>query len=212
MGTLNYPACLLSLLLAASGSSPALFAQVGPAPVKPQEHSASPTVPDLAGPWAVTGGFPSFDPADPRGNKPETLAMTPWAQARFKAARPGFGARATFENVTDPVQKYCDPPGVTRLYLYPWNFSLIQTPDFVYILYEFPGLWRPIALHRAHPKDPDSTWWGDSVGWYEGDTFVVDTVGFNDKTWIDQVGHPHSDQLHLVERFGDSITTLSNSL
>ncbi|MGH9678532.1 MAG: hypothetical protein ACRD4Y_01135, partial [Candidatus Acidiferrales bacterium] len=116
-------------------------------------------------------------------------------------AMPPFGAHATFDDVNDAVQKYCDPPGVTRLYLYPWDFSLIQTPNVVYILYEFMGFWRPVALNREHPKDPDSTWMGDSIGRYEGDTFVVDTVGFNDKTWIDQVGHPHSDQLHLIERF-----------
>jgi hypothetical protein len=62
-------------------------------------------------------------------------------------------------------------------------------------------VWRPIALDREHPKSPDSTWIGDSIGKYEGETFVIDTVGFNDKTWIDQVGHPHSDALHLIERF-----------
>jgi hypothetical protein len=201
MGRLNFPACVLSFCLAASAFSPAMFAQSAAASANPQEHTAPAAVPDLFGPWIVPPNRPSFDPADPKGEKPESLPMTPWAEERFKAARPGFGARATFENVTDPVQKFCDPPGPTRLYLYPWNFSLIQRGDFVYILYEFTGLWRPIALHRVHPKDPDSTWWGDSIGWYEGETLVVDTVGFNDKTWIDQVGHPHSEQLHLIERF-----------
>jgi hypothetical protein len=127
--------------------------------------------------------------------------MTPWAMTRFKAARPPFGANATFDNTNDAVQKYCDPPGITRLYSYPWQFKLIQTPDTVYLLFEFTGVWRPVALNRDHPKDPDSTWMGDSVGRYEGDTLVADTVGFNDKTWIDQVGHPHSDALHLIERF-----------
>jgi hypothetical protein len=56
-------------------------------------------------------------------------------------------------------------------------------------------------MDRDHPKDPDSSWMGDSVGKYEGDTFVIDTIGFNDKTWLDQTGHPHSDALHVVERF-----------
>jgi hypothetical protein len=168
---------------------------------KKQEAQNVARVPDFSGSWAVTGGAPSWDPSDPRGTKPEGLPMTPWAVERFKAARPPFGANGTFEAVNDPVQKYCDPPGITRLYNYPWNFALIQTPGVVYILYEFTGLWRPIALDREHPKNPDSTWLGDSIGRYEGDTFVVDTIGFNDKTWIDQVGHPHSDALHLVERF-----------
>lgn len=158
-------------------------------------------VPDFTGPWTIASGQPSFDPSDPKGAAPEQLAMTPRAMERLKAARPGFGAHATFEAVNDPVQKYCDPPGVTRMYLYPWNFSIVQGPNLVYILYEFMGFWRPIAIGREHPKDPDSTWMGDSIGKYEGDTFVVDTIGFNDKTWIDQVGHPQSDQLHLIERF-----------
>jgi hypothetical protein len=56
-------------------------------------------------------------------------------------------------------------------------------------------------MNRDHPKDPDTTWLGDSVGKYERDTLVIDTIGFNDKTWLDHVGHPHSDALHLIERF-----------
>ncbi len=57
-------------------------------------------------------------------------------------------------------------------------------------------------MNQKHPDDPDPTWGGDSIGWYEsGDTLVVDTIGFNDKTWLDQVGHPHTDKLHLTERF-----------
>jgi hypothetical protein len=165
---------------------------------KPEKVSS---LPDFSGPWAVPGGSPSLDPDDPRGANPEKLPMTPWAIEKMKGVRPPFGAHATFEAVNDAVQKYCDPPGITRLYLYPWNFSLVQTPHVVYILYEFMGYWRPVALGREHPKDPDTTWMGDSIGKYEGDTFVVDTIGMNDKTWIDQVGHPHSDQLHLIERF-----------
>ncbi len=56
-------------------------------------------------------------------------------------------------------------------------------------------------MNTEHPKDPDSTWMGDAVGKYEGDTLVIDTIGFNDKTWLDQTGHPHSDALHVTERF-----------
>ncbi len=194
---------LAVVLLASAAFSLNLRAQTaGPsaAPGK-QEVQRPAQVPDLSGPWAVVGGSPSWDPSDPRGAKPEELPITPCAMTRLKAARPPFGANATFDNTNDAVQKYCDPPGITRLYSYPWQFKLIQTPDTVYLLFEFTGVWRPVALNRDHPKDPDSTWMGDSVGRYEGDTLVADTVGFNDKTWIDQVGHPHSDALHLIERF-----------
>lgn len=158
------------------------------------------TVPDLSGFWNIKGGSPSWDPADPQGKNPAGLPMTPWARQKLEAARPPFGANATYDNVNDPVQQYCDPPGVTRLYQYPYEFSIIQTPATVYILYEFSRVWRMIPLNAQHPKDPDSTWMGDSVGKYEGDALVIDTIGFNDKTWLDQVGHPHSDALHLVER------------
>jgi hypothetical protein len=57
-------------------------------------------------------------------------------------------------------------------------------------------------MNRKHPEDADSTWWGDSIGWYEnGDTLVVDTNGFNGKTWLDQMGHPTTEKLHTIERF-----------
>jgi hypothetical protein len=157
-------------------------------------------IPDLSGYWNIKGGSPSWDPADPGGKNPGGLPMVPWARQKLEAARPPFGANATYDSVNDPVQKYCDPPGVTRLYQYPYEFLFIQTPGTVYILYEFSRVWRMIPLNKEHPKDPDATWMGDSVGKYEGDTLIIDTVGFNDKTWIDQLGHPHSDALHLVER------------
>jgi hypothetical protein len=66
---------------------------------------------------------------------------------------------------------------------------------------------------RKHPDDLDPSWMGHAVGHYEGDKLVVDTTGFNDKTWLDRIGHPHSDQLHLVERFRRvDRTTLTDDL
>jgi hypothetical protein len=99
------------------------------------------------------------------------------------------------------VEKYCDPPGLTRMYSFPWQFTIVQTPANVYILFEYFHTWRVVAMNQPHPKDLDSTWLGNSVGKYEGDTLVIDTVGVNDKSWLDNVGHPHSDALHTVERF-----------
>ena len=171
---------------------------------KAQRASAAARIPDLSGLWGPRPGggkLNNWDPADPGGGKPDQAPMTPSAAAKFKDVRPPFGANQTFEGINDPVQKYCDPPGVTRIYMYPWEFTFIQTPKVIYILYEFTRVWRVIALDRQHPTDPDSTWLGDSIGRYEDDTLVVDTIGFNDKTWLDHVGHPHSDALHVVERF-----------
>ena len=165
------------------------------------------SVPDFSGDWGFTdkhpagGAFTVNDPAgqkaglpgDPIPYKPETLA-------KLRAERPENGPNATFENTTDPRLKYCDPIGVPRIYLVPTEFRIIQTPSIVYILYQYGPTWRPIAMNKQHSKDPDPSWWGESVGRYEGDTLVIDTIGFNDKTWLDHAGRSHSEDLHLIER------------
>ena len=82
--------------------------------------------------------------------------------------------------------------------------AFLQTPDVVYILYEYGPSWRPVWLNKPHPPadELDTTLWGHSIGRYEGsDTFVVDTVGLSDKTWLDDVGRPHTDKLHVIERY-----------
>lgn len=165
-----------------------------------QRRPKTSQVPNLSGNWTIAPGGPSFDPADPGGAKPDQLPMTPWGKQQLDAAKPPFGAHGTFAP-NDPAQIYCDPPGMTRLYDYPWQFTFVQTPANVYMLFEYSHLWRLITMNQPHPKDLDSTWLGDSVGHYEGDTLVVDTIGFNDRSWLDNVGHPHSDQLHTIERF-----------
>jgi hypothetical protein len=54
---------------------------------------------------------------------------------------------------------------------------------------------------RAHTKDVNPTWFGESIGKWEGDTLVIDTIGFNDKFWFDFAGHPHTEQMHTIERY-----------
>ena len=89
-----------------------------------------------------------------------------------------------------------------HIYLWPIKTKFIQTPEAVYILHELGPFYRVVWLNSKHPEDPDPQWWGHSIGWYEnGDTLVVDTIGFTDKTWLDQMGHPHTEQLHLTERY-----------
>jgi hypothetical protein len=132
--------------------------------------------------------------------------MTPWAQERFKATKPSFGPRA-FEDSNDPVNPTtvnatgCFPPGVPRIYLHPFPMEIIQTPGRVIMFFEFNHFVRQIFTDgRPHNTDLGATWMGDSIGRWEGDTLVIDTTGFNDKTWVDRAGHPHSDALHVVER------------
>jgi hypothetical protein len=95
----------------------------------------------------------------------------------------------------------CLPPGVPRIYIQPFALEMIQSPGRVLEYFEFDHHIRQIFTDgRQHPKDPELTWMGDSIGWYEGDTLVIDTVGLNEKTWIDRGGLPHSSQLHVTER------------
>lgn len=79
--------------------------------------------------------------------------------------------------------------------------EIIQIPGRVIMLFEYDHFVREVYTDgRQHPKDLNPTWMGDSIGKWEGNTLVIDTVGFNDKTWLDNDGHPHSEELHIVER------------
>jgi hypothetical protein len=196
---------LLAALLFSAGVS-AQTAASAPASQATKPGLMANGIPDLSGIWDPDFHGPeglrinTWDSSDPFAKNPDKAPMTPWAAEKFKSVRPPFGSLATFDNTNDPVQRFCDPPGVPRIYMYPWEMTFVPTPKIVYILYEYTKVWRAVYMDRDHPKDPDSSWMGDSVGKYEGDTFVIDTIGFNDKTWLDQTGHPHSDALHVIER------------
>ena len=129
--------------------------------------------------------------------------MTAWAEAKLKKSKPSFGPKMfSIEETNDPVYKGCYPPGVPRVYLHPFPMQLVQTPGELIMLFEYDGLRRQIFTDgRPHDTAIGPTWMGDSIGHWEGDALVVDTIGLNDKTWLDRMGHPHSDALHLVERF-----------
>jgi hypothetical protein len=133
--------------------------------------------------------------------------MTPWGKAVYETTKPSWGPRAV-EDSTDLVNPTtgneigCFPTGVPRIYVHPFPFEIVQTPGRVIELFEFNHFVRQIYTTgpHEHAKDLDPSWMGDSVGWWEGDALVIDSVGFNDKTWLDRAGLPHSDQLHVVER------------
>jgi hypothetical protein len=130
-------------------------------------------------------------------------AMTPWAMERYSAAKPSFGPHAvSIGETNDPVYHGCFPPGVPRVYLHPFPMQIVQVPGEVIILYEYDNLSRHIYTDgRSHQDGLSPTWMGDSVGKWEGSTLVADTTNFNDKTWVDRIGHPHTDALRVVERF-----------
>ncbi|HEY1243128.1 MAG TPA: hypothetical protein VGF16_21340 [Bryobacteraceae bacterium] len=94
----------------------------------------------------------------------------------------------------------CMPLAGPQAFSVPYQFQIVESAHSVAILHEYPGTFRIIPTDGgAHPVDPDPTWMGDSIGRWEGDTLVIDTIGFNDKTEIS--GFRHSEALHLVERF-----------
>jgi hypothetical protein len=146
---------------------------------------------DLSGVWMERQNTITFSSQEP--------PFQPWAEEKYRSAKPGYGPRATPDS-EDPILN-CQPPGVPRIMLIPFPMQVIQTPSEVILLFEYDHYIRHIYMdRREHPKELDLTWMGDSIGWWEGNTLVVDTAGLNDKTWLDQMGHPHSDALHVVER------------
>jgi hypothetical protein len=127
-----------------------------------------------------------------------TALLTPWGQEQFKKHRAGFGPDAVSTGRNDPTLN-CWPPGVPRIYLHLFPMQIVQTPTEVLELFEYDHYVRHIRLGGAHPPDLTHDWMGDTIGHWEGNTLVVDTVALNDKTWLDRDGHPHSDQLHVIE-------------
>ncbi len=144
---------------------------------------------DLNGVWGYAGYTSDIAKDYDIGAVP----MTPLADKLFKE-------RQANEGIYDPEAR-CLPTGVPRRDPYP--SKIIQQPNLVVILFEGSmHSYRQIFLDRkTHPADPQPTWFGDSIGHWEGDELVVDTVGFNGRTWLDLAGHPTSDQLHVVERY-----------
>jgi hypothetical protein len=169
---------------------------------KPAAASAPAPVHDLSGVWNMRAA-----PAQRRvinytftADPPE---LTPWAAEKHQNAKPSNGPRShRLEDTDDPILKDCLPTGTPRIYLQPAPMEILQTPKEIIILYEHDHTVRQVFMDgRAHPADVIPTYMGHSIGSWEGDTLVVDTVGFNDKTWLDRDGRPHSDQLHVIERF-----------
>jgi hypothetical protein len=94
----------------------------------------------------------------------------------------------------------CKPLGIPQTYITPYPFQIVQTPKLVLIIYEYPNAVRWVPIDgRPHDVDPDPTFMGSSIGRWDGDTLVVDAIGFNDKTEVH--GFMHTESLHVVERF-----------
>jgi hypothetical protein len=113
-----------------------------------------------------------------------------------------FDERTENHSKDDP-EGFCLPPGVPRMMYTPYPTEIFQMPDRILFIYEGGAhVWRIIWMDgRQQPKDPNPNYLGYSVGHWEGDTLVVDTIGMNERTWLDAAGHPHGEKLHVTEKF-----------
>ena len=159
-----------------------------PAPRKPDGK------PDLSGVWMGDTQNLKYETNLGADFKPGELPIQPWAEKLTKERIPGGSE-------SPPAR--CLPPGVPILDNNHNPIKIIQESELVVILYELFGQFRQIFLDgRTLPKEPNPTWSGYSVGRWDGDALVVETAGFNGKTWLDVMGHPTTEALHVTERFG----------
>jgi hypothetical protein len=144
--------------------------------------------PDLSGVWMADGR--PLQVIAPEASIP----FQPWS-AKLSQERAN-GARGK-----DDPAAHCIP-GMPKLLVLPYPYKIAQVPGVMLMLYEGFTTYRQIFTDgRALPKDPQPAWLGYSVGKWEGETFVVDTIGINQQTWMDNAGRPHSDAMHLTERY-----------
>jgi hypothetical protein len=193
-----------------------LAALCGSVSVSAQVPRTADGKPDLTGVWQGGSTQPgSWEEANSGlgvgGSGRNPLAPATPSSSERPAGREGapyqeWAAQKVLEafnrrGIDDPTG-FCLPPGIPRtvmLGLFPQQF--IQTPTQIVILYEYMSLFRVIPLNAKHPDDVIPSYMGNSVAHWEGDTLVVDIVGFNDKTWLAGTGTFHSDALHITERY-----------
>jgi hypothetical protein len=147
--------------------------------------------PDLSGVWRVKqSSYLTYVTSD---LKPDEVR--PWAAALYKQREDDY--RKDSDGIA------CLPPGpkagISGLAL---PMKIVQTPNLVVVLYEYETIYRQIFTDgRGLPEDPNPTWMGYSIGQWDGDTLVVTTAGYNDRTTLDLGGHPHTEALRVTERF-----------
>ena len=152
--------------------------------------------PDLSGMWMGGIGVLPRGPRTPGGGSSQMTQVPPY--------KPEFLPKVmelAKNNAADPGVN-CFLLGTPRVTAWPFPFKIVQSPKEVIILYEAMRTFRHIPTDgRSHSADPENTFMGESIGRWEGDTLIVDTVGFNDKTWLVAGGVIHSQQLRVVERY-----------
>lgn len=147
--------------------------------------------PDLSGVWLVRNGGAFFYTTGDL--KPDEIL--PSAAALYKQRADDY------RRDTDGIR--CLPPGPKAGFAVGgFPMKIVQTPDLITVLYEYQTLFRQFFMDgRSLPEDPNPTWMGYSIANWDGDTLVVNTAGYNDRTWLDLAGHPHSEALRMTERY-----------
>lgn len=180
----------LALCVAAVLSTTA-FAQNAPA-TKPGAQSSDPH--DLSGVYILhqKAGF-TLSNAPPM--------MTPWAQGKYNAAKPGIGKRA--QPLGNDPMMICDPVGYPRVIFYnDYPSEIVQIPGRIIQFFDYFNAHRIIWTDgRQLPDNPDPWFYGHAVGHWDGDTLVIDSNGYDERSWLDADGHPHSDQMRMQERY-----------
>jgi hypothetical protein len=174
-----------SVVVTVEGTAP--VAADEPAPMRFTLARRPDGKPDLSGVYGNAGL--------PQGATPPPLK--PGAE-KFRIARGGpndVKGRTTLTTGND-----CNPLGIPQTYVTPYPFQIVHTPTLIVIIYEYPMAVRFVPIDgRSQAVDPDPSWMGTSVGRWDGDTLVIDAIGFNDKTEVH--GFMHTEALHVVERF-----------
>jgi hypothetical protein len=149
--------------------------------------------PDLSGIWEAMS--PKYLRNITADMKPEEIPYQPWAKALVDS-------RADKSHAREESDANCLPPGVPKIAAAPPPWKIIQTPTQIAILHEAFNLWRQVFTDgREFGADLNPAWLGHSIGRWDGDDLVIDTRGFNGKTWLDQAGNPTTDALHVIERY-----------
>lgn len=152
--------------------------------------------PDLSGIW--TRNTPGVNYLNNLGAGGAEISMQPWAESLYKTRQESLSK--------DRPSGRCLPHALPDAMMVS-NFKMVPTPAAMLILYEEFVHFRQIFTdgrgfpNQSNPEDQIGTWFGYSIGRWEGDAFVAETTGFNDKSWLDDGGHPHTDAMRVTERF-----------
>ena len=190
------PPCVLTCLAVAAlagavsaGAQTRLGGNITATPVSGPVPRLADGKPDMTGVWLRRDGVGSVAQLLPKG---ETMPLLPEAKKIMEAHRTNEDPQANCLPISTPPRTA------------PYPFRIVTTPTHTFFLYEVMHEFRQVFMDgRKHPapEELENNWHGHSIGWWEKDTLVVDSVGFNDKTWFDNNGHPHSDKMHTIERY-----------